>query len=209
MLVITTPTDQFIRPNTKQRQSINEKLLSLSKDLNVEMTPKQNILVFSTPRNNSAFVDDRNNNKGVSNDINMVINTPLHRQQLIGSSTLKFRRESVSSVTSVISNTNNNNNDNLDNNGHGKSGPKPGDPIALESSPFISILSDSENLMGSRPKKLFDSISTSPYSKDYANEKVVKDNYGKRDYDSEYDSDELLNPSTKRNIKSTYSKRRK
>lgn len=209
MLVITTTTDQFIRPNTKQRQSINEKLLSLSKDLNVEMTPKQNILVFSTPRNNSAFVDDRNNNKGVSNDINMVINTPLHRQQLIGSSPLKFRRESVSSVTSVISNTNNNNNDNLDNNGHGKSGPKPGDPIALESSPFISILSDSENLMGSRPKKLFDSISTSPYSKDYANEKVVKDNYGKKDYDSEYDSDELLNPSTKRNIKSTYSKRRK
>ena len=153
-LVITTPTDQFIKPDNKHRQSINEKLSSLSKYLTVEMTPKQNNLIFSTPRNIRITTDpgmvSNSDNKGTGNETNIVFNTPPHHQQLIGSSPLKSRRESVSSVTSIISNTNNNHNH--FENSYGKSGPKPGDPVALESSPFISILSDSENLMGLRPK---------------------------------------------------------
>lgn len=120
---------------------------------------------------------------------------------------MKSRRESVSSVTSIISNTNNNHNH--FENSYGKSGPKPGDPVALESSPFISILSDSENLMGLRPKKLFDSITTSPQDKHYDDEKVAKNSHNNNEYDSEYDSDELLNPSSKQTVRSTYSKRRK
>lgn len=210
-LVITTPTDQFIKPDNKHRQSINEKLSSLSKYLTVEMTPKQNNLIFSTPRNIRITTDpgmvSNSDNKGTGNETNIVFNTPLHHQQLIGSSPLKSRRESVSSVTSIISNTNNNHNH--FENSYGKSGPKPSDPVALESSPFISILSDSENLMGLRPKKLFDSITTSPQDKNYDDEKVVKNSHNNNEYDSEYDSDELLNPSSKQTVRSTYSKRRK
>ncbi|KAL6452984.1 SLD3 DNA replication regulator SLD3 [Candida maltosa Xu316] len=132
--VVSTPMNLFAKPDKKQN-SINEKLLSASKEVIIDATPRKLIIQETPP-------------KGFGSPT--MLETPIQRIQ---SSPIQSQKKS-----------------------------KPGDPISMETSPFVNVLKDSESLMSFKPVKLFN--------------------------DEEYDSDELLNPK-KKVVRTTYSKRKK